>query len=96
MKEFQAFYGTKAWKDCRELYRKKVFGLCEMCLQEGKYNPGLIVHHRTPLTEETVNNPAIALNEENLMLLCRYHHLQVHGNKRRYMFDDQGRVIARE
>ena len=93
MKDFQSFYGTQAWKDCRRAYRKKVGGLCEMCLSEGKYNAGYFVHHKTPLTAENVNDPEITMNFDNLMLLCRYHHAQVHGSPRRYKFDDLGRVI---
>ena len=96
MKDFQSFYGTQAWKNCREAYKKKACGLCEMCLKEGRFTAGEIVHHRTPLTAETVNNPEIALSFDNLELLCRDHHAQVHnGTPRRYDIDELGRVTAR-
>ena len=50
MKDFQSFYGTQAWKNCREAYKKKAYGLCEMCLKEGRFTAGEKDHHRTPLT----------------------------------------------
>lgn len=96
MKDWQAFYGTRSWKDCRESYKKKARGLCELCLKEGRYTSGAIVHHKIELTPENVNDPSIALNFENLVLLCREHHAQVHnGTSRRYDIDELGRVTAR-
>ena len=94
MKEFQSFYGTPAWKACRAAYKKKVRGLCELCLKDGIYRAGEIVHHKTPLTAETVNDPDIALNFDNLMLVCRDHHAQLHDSReRRYKIDELGHVI---
>ena len=53
MREFaRAFYQSRAWKDCREAYRKSVGGLCESCLAAGIYTPGKVVHHRQPLTPD--------------------------------------------
>lgn len=93
MKDFQAFYGSPAWKKCRAAYKKKARGLCEMCLQQGLFTAGEVVHHKQPLTAETVNNPDIALDFSNLMLLCRKHHAEVHEvNKRRYVIDEYGHV----
>ena len=97
MNEFQSFYGTQAWKKCRESYTKKVGGLCELCLKSGVFTPGEIVHHKQPLTAETVNNPEIALSFDNLMLVCREHHAQLHdARKPRYKIDELGRVIITE
>ena len=94
MKDFQSFYGTQAWKACRDAYRKQARGLCELCLKEGRFTAGEIVHHKTPLTAETVNNPDIALNFDNLMLVCRDHHAQLHDAKeRRFKIDELGHVI---
>lgn len=94
MKDFQSFYGTQVWKACRAAYRKQARGLCELCLKEGRFTAGEIVHHKTPLTAETVNNPDIALNFDNLMLVCRDHHAQLHDAKeRRFKIDELGHVI---
>lgn len=96
MKETLPFYGTQAWKDCRAAYRKKMRGLCELCLKEGKLTAGVMVHHKEPLTPETMNDPNIALNFDNLQLLCREHHAQAHGAPpKRFDLDDFGHVIIR-
>lgn len=73
---------------------KKVGGLCEDCLKEGKIVAAEEVHHIKPITKYTVNNPEIALNWDNLVALCREHHRQRHNGrpKPRYAIDQQGRV----
>ena len=95
-KEFtNGFYNTKAWKKCREAYRKKVGGLCEICLAQGIYKAGAIVHHRIPLTPEQMQNPEILLCYDNLQLVCRECHErihEVHKRNRRYELDEAGRV----
>lgn len=94
VKEFaSAFYSGKTWQDTRNAYKKYKHGLCELCLMEGKYNSGEIVHHRIPLSPDNINNPSITLDWSNLQLLCREHHSQIHDRrKRRYKIDDMGRV----
>lgn len=93
----RAFYNSQAWKDCRRAYRKSVGGLCEMCLAEGRYTPGDMVHHRIHLTPANINNPGITLNWNNLQLLCRDHHALVHGARAgRYIVDENGRVSVRD
>ena len=102
MKETAFFYHTQAWENCRESFLKSKRGLCEMCLKEGIITPARVVHHRKPITPDNVNDPAITLNFDNLMALCQDHHAFVHGSlydpttgksKRRYSFDDAGRLI---
>ena len=60
------FYRSKAWQQCRESYISKVHGLCERCQLKGKITPGYIVHHKTYITPQNINNPMITLNHENL------------------------------
>lgn len=94
MKDYAAaFYSSKAWKETRRAYRKSVGGLCEICLKKGIYKPGEIVHHKIHLTPENVNDPAVALNWNNLQLVCRDCHAELHGETRRYKVDELGRVI---
>lgn len=94
MKDYSAaFYSSKAWKETRRAYRKSVGGLCEICLKKGIYKPGEIVHHKIHLTPENVNDPAVALNWNNLQLVCRDCHAELHGETRRYKVDELGRVI---
>ena len=76
---------------------KRVHGLCERCLRNGQIVPGVIVHHKKPLDADTVSDPNIALNFDNLELLCRKHHAEAHGKiLKRYTVDAMGRVTARE
>lgn len=99
MKDFAArLYSSRAWKDCRQAYRKSVGGLCEICLAKGLYKPGEIVHHKIHLTPNNINNPAITLDWNNLQLVCRDCHAEIHEKKRgndRYTVDAWGRVSPR-
>ncbi len=98
MQEYaERFYSSVAWKNCRKVYRKSVGGLCEECLKQGRYTPGVIVHHKVHITPENVECPEITLNFENLELLCRdCHAVQHNKNLRRYKVDEFGNVSARE
>ena len=72
------FYSSKAWQDCRNEYARRKHYLCENCLRKGIYKPGEIVHHIIELDPVNINNPEIALNFNNLELLCRDCHAEVH------------------
>ena len=72
------FYSSKAWQTCRNEYAKKVGLLCENCLKQGIYRPGVIVHHKIEIDPITIEKPEIALNFDNLELLCRECHAQIH------------------
>ena len=72
------FYSSKAWQDCRNEYARRKHYLCENCLRRGIYRPGVIVHHMIELDPVNINNPEIALNFDNLELLCRDCHAEVH------------------
>lgn len=96
MREFaESFYNSRAWKDCRKAYAKSKGGLCEECLEKGIIRAGVIVHHKTWLTPNNINDPDITLNWENLMLVCRDCHADAHKGRRRYKVDEFGRVTAR-
>lgn len=78
-KEFaRAFYDSTQWKHCRTEYKKSRHYLCERCLAKGIYKPGVIVHHKIELTPFNINIPEIALNFDNLELLCRDCHNEEH------------------
>lgn len=101
-----AFYHSKAWKDCRKGYSQFVGGLCERCLNNGVFTPGVIVHHKIHLTADNIKDPTIALSWSNLELLCKACHddehmdeikagtQRHHGRKLRYRIDEFGRVIV--
>lgn len=72
------FYSSKAWQSCRNEYAKRKSYLCEECLRRGIYKPGVIVHHVEELTPLNITKPEIALNFDNLELLCRDCHNEIH------------------
>lgn len=100
MRDFaKDFYNSKAWKSARDAYKHKIGGLCEECWSKGIIKAGEIVHHKIPLSPENINDPRISLSEDNLELVCRDCHAEIHGDlydkrrKRRYKLDELGRVI---
>lgn len=95
MKEFaRSFYSSKAWQRTRAAFAKSKGNLCEICLAKGIYKPAEIVHHKTELTPENINDPLVTLNWDNLQCVCRDCHAQIHDRaKRRYKLDELGRVI---
>ena len=94
----KAFYKSRQWESCRDLYIRSRDGLCEDCLAKGIYKPRKVVHHIVSLTPENINNPAITLSFDNLRLVCQDCHAAQHakGPTRRYSFDAAGNIILRE
>ena len=96
------FYNSKAWKDTRRNYKQSVGHLCERCLERGIIASADVVHHRVPLTTETVSDLNLSLNWDNLQALCRKCHAEVHDeiyaarSRRRYTIDQSGRVEVRD
>lgn len=81
-KEFaKSFYNSKAWQRTRDAYKKYRGGLCERCLKEGLYVPGVIVHHKIHLTPGMMNNPDFTLSWDNLELLCKDCHALEHEDE---------------
>ena len=100
MKEFaQAFYKSRAWRDCRKAYKASRIqadgGLCEVCHEA----LGYIVHHKIQLTPENINDPSITLNPALLSYECKACHdgHDGHGlNKSkplRCAFDPEGQPV---
>lgn len=87
----KSFYNSKQWKDVEKLYKQKQHHLCEKCMEEGRFTPGEIVHHKIHLSEANYRDPEISLNFENLMLLCIPCHNNIHYKKsapKRWKFVD--------
>ena len=85
------FYKSAAWMRCAKAYRVEKQNLCERCLSHGLIVPGAEVHHKTRLTPENLADPAIALNWDNLELLCKQCHLEEH-KPQRWRADERGHV----
>lgn len=94
MRERVPFYGTQRWRKVSNAYRKSVGGLCERCLACGVIRPGKFVHHKIHLTDENYLDESIALNPENLELLCIECHAKEHDS-RRYTIDISGHCHAK-
>ena len=96
---YEQFYKTKAWLKCREAFLKYKGGLCERCFTKGLIVPAVLVHHKQYLNDDTVNDPELALNFDNLEALCWSCHEQEHQRshkgpklKKRFFVDSLGRV----
>lgn len=91
------FYSSKAWQDCRNRYAAKRGHLCENCLRKGIYRPGEIVHHKIEIDPVTIYNPEVSLNPDNLELLCRDCHAEMHKSYqkgRRFVIGVNGEVLT--
>lgn len=92
-REFAArFYASKQWKRTQAAVMKAHNYQCQRC---GK--PAKIVHHRTWLTPENINDPDVTLNWDNLVPLCIDCHNREHigGRETRQglAFDATGRLV---
>ena len=76
--EIASFRRTQAWKDMSWNIRERDNHLCQLCIRNLYMIPcassltyeNISVHHIEPLSEA----PAKALDRENLISLCSYHH----------------------
>ena len=103
------FYGSPAWKSCRDAFRKSRGKLCERCLARGIINAGskenpLQVHHKIKLTPDNIDDPSITLNWDNLETLCQDCHAAEHPhsfpvkprkNGKRWSIGENGEVIVK-
>lgn len=92
MASLDGFYSSKAWIKCRNyviscaLERDGAL-YCSTCGREILGAGEAILHHIKPLDDSTVNDPDIALNPENLTIVCRDCHNAEH---------EKGAAISRE
>lgn len=90
----ESFYKSTTWQKTAKAYAKSVGGLCERCRSRGIITAGALVHHKIHITPMNINEPTITLNWDNLELVCRECHAELHGAKKRYKVDGSGRVTA--
>ena len=86
------FYSSYAWQRVRAQVYKRAGGLCERCLLRGLIVAGVEVHHKVRLTPENLEDPTIALNPDNLELLCEGCHHQEHERETQLRTDAFGHV----
>lgn len=78
-KKWQKYYGCRAWKSLRDYY-KKLRPLCYDCALEGRSVPADDIHHKIPWSWFADENDRFAalLDVDNLIPLCKKHHLERH------------------
>ena len=95
MREFaERFYKSKKWVSTKNAYKKSVGGICERCYSRGVISPGEIVHHKIHIEPWNIDDPSITLSWDNLQLLCRNCHAEVHkaSPPKRYLCGVDGSV----
>ncbi len=98
MKEYAGqLYFSRQWKKTAKAYAKSQQGLCELCREQGLIVPGEIVHHKVFIDEKNINDPSVTLSFDNLQLVCRRHHAEIHERRKlRYSFDEYGHCIPKD
>jgi 5-methylcytosine-specific restriction protein A len=99
-----SFYNSRSWRKCAKTYAESKQNLCERCFDKGIVKSYYIVHHKIYLTNETINNPDVSMNFENLEILCLDCHNLEHGicaTKKELVrtgleFDEKGNLIQIE
>ena len=83
-KTYQRLLNSRKWTATKRIVWKNAEGLCELCLKEGIYTPGVDVHHIKPVeTGRTVQEmERLAYNPANCQLLCIACHIKVHQDMR--------------
>ena len=105
--KLKAFYKSPEWRTAREIALMRDKYLCVLCAEEGKTVPAEVVHHKIHLNENNVQDPKIALSQDNLISICAKHHSDVHKgeyakgrvfqeeNPYNYTFDANGMLIPK-
>lgn len=93
----ERFYNSEEWRACRDGFLKSKGYLCERCSTPSDPVVAKIAHHKTYLTKQNINDPAIALSWDNLEALCQDCHNKEHhrnDDRRRYAFDEEGNLVS--
>jgi len=91
----KSFFNGKQWKTVRqEILRRDRYTCCHC------YARGEEVHHVISLTPDNINDNMVALNPDNLILLCTSCHTKITNGcvgdvVEGYCFDESGQVVGR-
>ena len=106
------FYKSKAWKDNRKAFALSRYCICERC-GKAVYVSGIndylpkenrlryVVHHKEYLNEDNYIDDSVALDWNNLELLCidchnKEHNVRQDATRCDLEFDDNGNLIQRK
>ena len=86
------FYTSKAWQKCRRYVIADILSrdgalYCSRCRKEIMEPNDAVLHHIKPLDDDTVGDPDVAYNPDNLEILCHACHNAEH---------DKGWRLSRE
>lgn len=86
------FYTSKAWQKCRRYVIADILSrdgalYCSRCRKEIMEPNDAVLHHIKPLDDDTVGDPDVAYNPDNLEILCHSCHNAEH---------DKGWSVSRE
>ena len=86
------FYTSKAWQKCRRYVIADILSrdgalYCSRCRKEIMEPNDAVLHHIKPLDDDTVGDPDVAYNPDNLEILCHACHNAEH---------DKGWSLSRE
>ena len=80
--ELQRFYASKRWRGLREMLIVERHGRCDRCGKDFSTDTSqLIAHHKKHLTDETLKDPAVAVDPQNIEILCPHCHALEHRDK---------------
>lgn len=73
-----SFYSSKPWRELSYNLKIERGGKCERCGCRPEKFSSLIGHHKEELNEENVTDPNIALNPNNIEIICQTCHNREH------------------
>ena len=80
--ELQRFYASKRWRDLRQVLIIQRHGICSRCGRDFSDDTSqLIAHHLEHLTDDTLKDPAVAVNPDNVEIVCQKCHAHYHPEK---------------
>lgn len=78
------FYNSKEWRSFRKSYIAEILDRdgevkSEISGNAIKNDYDIVLHHKTPLTLQNVNDYAISLNRENILIVTQTEHNEIHN-----------------
>ena len=88
----ERFYKSDRWHEAR----RQVILRIKACVRWKRRHT---VHHKIHLNIRNVDDPEVATNPDNLILLCDHCHNEVHhrvGKNTCYKFDEEGNLVPKK
>ena len=80
--ELQRFYASKRWRGLRDMLVVERHGRCDRCGKDCSDDTSqLIAHHKEHLTDDNLKDPNVAVNPDNIEILCAHCHAIQHRER---------------